>query len=616
MARAWNVEGVLRGFQVPAPLVLALAVMLPACRSLDMQGEGWDPSEGASGGADGEASDDGEGDELPGPSVERPPNRPPVAVLEASVRGGIAPLTIELDATSSWDPDGTIEEHAWQPGDGTSASGPRVEHTFTEPGCHFVMLTVTDDEGATAAATETIVTTLPDAGEPQVELSERPAASALLPRDLETDLGTARIVGTVLDPGWATWIRAEVVADEEVLSTTAVPLCGTPPYEVALDVPIPAGLRSHDVHVSLVTEDRAHRLVTVPDLVAGDVYIVQGQSNAASNTQAGDQGLANAENQGPFIRSFGRNVTSGAETAADASWAMANGSTGYGPGGVGQWPLRMAARLSQEHQVPIAVFNGALGGAAIGFFPRDDADPTNLDTNYGRLLWRLRAAGVAEHVRAILWYQGESDAGNWMGHAAGFSGLCEDWRVDYPGVERIYVTQIRAGCLGDLIGIQEYQRTLPDADDELGVMSTTALDGHDGCHYDYDNGYRILGDRYAALLGRDLYGAEPELDVQPPNPASAVLVDDGTTLVVRMRNPESSLSFEPGAEHDFALEGAPGVAIVGGSASGHELRLQLSDDGSAATGLTYYGQTGDGEWVTNERGIGLLTFWSLPIAPE
>ena len=50
-------------------------------------------------------------------------------------------------------------------------------------------------------------------------------------------------------------------------------------------------------------------LATVPDLVAGDHYIVQGQSNAASNTQSGDP---NAEHQGPFVRSFGRNVTSGA----------------------------------------------------------------------------------------------------------------------------------------------------------------------------------------------------------------------------------------------------------------------------------------------------------------
>ena len=39
-----------------------------------------------------------------------------------------------------------------------------------------------------------------------------------------------------------------------------------------------------------------------------------------------------------------------------------------------------------------------------------------------------------------------------------------------------------------------------------------------------------LIDRYAALLGRDLYGAEPELDVQAPNPATATLGEGGTVL--------------------------------------------------------------------------------------
>lgn len=608
-------DTVTRGSATLGRLVLACTVMLPACRSLDVEHDDpWDPGDDASTEDDTAGASTGDQDaEWPS---ERFPNEAPVAVLGATARGGFAPLVVELDASGSFDPDGVIDEHAWDLGDGTVTGGERIEHAFDAPGCRSVVLTVTDDEGATAQATETIVTTDAEAGEPQVELSAWPAASALLPRDLETNQGTARFAGTVTDAGWAAFVQAEVVVDRAVVSTTTLPLCGAPPYEIELEVPIPASLQSHDVRVSLVAADRSLPLVTVPDLVAGDVFIVQGQSNAASNTQDGDQGVANAENQTPFVRSFGRNVTSGSETAADTSWAVANGSTGYGPGGVGQWPLRMAARLVEEHQVPIAVFNGALGGAAIGFFPRDDEDPTNLGTNYGRLLWRLRTAGVAEHVRAILWYQGESDAGNWMGHAEGFSGLYEDWLADYPGVERTYVTQIRAGCLGDLIAIQELQRTLPDANEAISVMSTTALDGHDGCHYDYETGYRILGDRYADLLGRDLYGAQPELDVQPPNPATAILTDGGSTLVVRMRNEGSVLSFEPGAEDDFALEGAPGVAIVGGSASGHEVRLELSGDGSAATGLTYYGQTGDGEWITNENGIGLLTFWSLPITTE
>ena len=73
------------------------------------------------------------------------------------------------------------------------------------------------------------------------------------------------------------------------------------------------------------------------------------------------------------------------------------------------------------------------------------------------------------------------------------------------------------------------------------------------------------------------------------------------------------MTFEPGAELDFRLEGS-GVEFVGGSARGHELRLTLDGDGREASGVTYLGREGAGDWVINENGIGLLEFWNLPLA--
>ena len=131
------------------------------------------------------------------------------------------------------------------------------------------------------------------------------------------------------------------------------------------------------------------------------------------------------------------------------------------------------------------------------------------------------------------------------------------------------------------------------------------------------SGYRQLGERYATLLGRDLYGVVPTADVAPPDPASARLEQGGTQVVITMRNEDSVLSFAEGSQADFWLEGAA-VTVTGGAADGHEIVLTLSGDATGATGVTgvtYLGHIGAGPWVLNESGVDLLGFGSLPITP-
>ena len=42
---------------------------------------------------------------------------------------------------------------------------------------------------------------------------------------------------------------------------------------------------------------------------------------------------------------------------------------------------------------------------------RNAADPEDAATIYGRLLWRVRHAGLSHGIKAILWHQGENDQG-------------------------------------------------------------------------------------------------------------------------------------------------------------------------------------------------------------
>ena len=86
-------------------------------------------------------------------------NRPPLASITADVLTGESPLVVTLSGLESHDPDGTIVSYAWDFGDGESAAGVTVAHTYVVTGemqVFTVRLTVTDDDEAQATAEQTI----------------------------------------------------------------------------------------------------------------------------------------------------------------------------------------------------------------------------------------------------------------------------------------------------------------------------------------------------------------------------------------------------------------------------------------------------------------------------
>ncbi|HEU5223296.1 MAG TPA: PKD domain-containing protein [Candidatus Lumbricidophila sp.] len=65
-------------------------------------------------------------------------------------------LTATVDGTGSSDPDGSINSHAWNYGDGTTGSGATASHTYAAAGTYTITLTVTDNRGGTATTTRQI----------------------------------------------------------------------------------------------------------------------------------------------------------------------------------------------------------------------------------------------------------------------------------------------------------------------------------------------------------------------------------------------------------------------------------------------------------------------------
>lgn len=85
-------------------------------------------------------------------------NRAPTANAGPD-RTATAGQAVSLSGAGSSDPDGAIVAWTWTFGDGGTASGANVEHTYAAPGTYTATLTVRDDLGATASDTATVTVT-------------------------------------------------------------------------------------------------------------------------------------------------------------------------------------------------------------------------------------------------------------------------------------------------------------------------------------------------------------------------------------------------------------------------------------------------------------------------
>jgi PKD repeat protein len=81
------------------------------------------------------------------------PNVPPTAAFTTSCDY----LDCDFDATTSTDSDGTIDEYAWDFGDGQTGTGSTPNHVYANPGTYTISLVVTDDDDATDDASSSQV---------------------------------------------------------------------------------------------------------------------------------------------------------------------------------------------------------------------------------------------------------------------------------------------------------------------------------------------------------------------------------------------------------------------------------------------------------------------------
>ena len=227
----------------------------------------------------------------------------------------------------------------------------------------------------------------------------------------------------------------------------------SPDKSYAFSAKLKPGLIKYRIEFGSKTGDRATVLYTASDLVCGDAYIIQGQSNALATDTHEESPPYTSE----WIRSYGRPAgqPKGARPNlwCNPVWKARQGEKAE----LGYWGMELAKRLVESQKIPIFIINGAVGGTRIDQHQRSQSDPTDLNTIYGRTLWRAQQARLTHGIRGILWHQGENDQGadgptggyGWEAYQQLFVELSAAWKEDFPNLQHYYMLPDLAQSLFD-----------------------------------------------------------------------------------------------------------------------------------------------------------------------
>jgi hypothetical protein len=341
-----------------------------------------------------------------------------------------------------------------------------------------------------------------------------------------------------------------------------------------------------------------------------DVYLIQGQSNAFA---VGGKTLPLNER----VKSFG-NVSRNSKTVRKSlRWYTAQSNNPPSSlGFIGKWGMHVSSNIANSLDMSLVVLNGAVGGTPIAQHLKDDANPENLNTIYGRFLYRAKKANIANDARVMFWYQGENDGARHTSIATyknRFKTLYASWKNDYRSLEKIYMFQVRSGC-GNPVLIMEAQRQLANEYDDIIMMSTTGTNTqtlNDNCHYT-DNGYKELANRMERLVKEDLYHIV-QVEAYPPEIESIKFINNKKSVILKLKKAQN-LHLVGNPKKDFIVENTnikvSSISILNKT----EIRLNFSKTLSNNAKLTYFGHRGsENSWIQNSNKLGLITFYSMPI---
>ncbi len=488
--------------------------------------------------------------------------------------------------------------------------------------------------GADFAAKTSILVTEPKK-DPWVERTpgkdEKPEDNQFYARDDKNE-GTLFYNGTLEQDAESVFLK--VYANDKIYKTESRKLAADKAY--AFTVKLKPGLIKYKVEFGVKVGPAETVLKTVNNLICGDAYIIDGQSNAEATGPNNGPALDAPTPHNDWIRSYGNQLTG----SIKGGWGNAIrtriwGKPDYGFCQIGAWGMVLAEDMVSKYHIPICIINGAYGGTRIDQHQpnpanRRDTSGDNPYANpykiYGCLLTRIEAARLTHGIRGVLWHQGENNQGSasptgdydWKSYQQYFVDMSAAWKQDYPNIQHYYIYQIWPNSCsmggthaGDML--LEVQRTLPSLFSNMRIMSTLGIKPPGTVHYPVE-GYAVMARLMSPLVEQDNYGLVPKQAITAPNLRRAYFTGAAKN--------EIALDFgQPMAWKDeckawIYLDGAADK-VSSGAVSGNVITLQLKAPTEAETVAYLSGRTWRNEQdnlICGANGIAALTFCSVPLA--
>ena len=468
---------------------------------------------------------------------------------------------------------------------------------------------VLDNGGTLVSSSKTITVEQPasDAWEQRTPGStEKPVSGQFYARD---DSGYGKIYYNGSQSGTPDTVFLKVyttdIGSDVLYSTLRQSLVGG---KYAFTAPITPGKVTYKV-VYGTTTGGTDTIVdnTITNLICGDAYIIEGQSNA----EATAPGTDTTGYSSPWIRTY------------NGGWGNA---VRQGTNWIGYWGMDLAIQLLTDYNMPICIINGAVGGTRIDQHqpnPADHSQAGSLYSIYATLYNRVVAAKLTHGVRAVLWHQGEQDQGSggpdgdydYKFYQQYFVDMTAAWKQDYPNLQKYYVFQIWPAACGDVSRndlLREAQRTLPNLFSNLRMMTTVGIVPGSSCHYE-PAGYQRFSDLMSPMVEQDFYGYMPGTVITAPNLNKAYFTTTARNEITLEF--DQNMAWNTGVPNLIFLDGAAGK-VASGSVSGKLIKLTLSAASTAST-ITYLQGTtawAQGNLLYGTNGIAALTFAEVPIA--
>lgn len=492
----------------------------------------------------------------------------------------------------------------------------------------------------------------------KVTFSDLPANFQLYPRNVQ-DEAIVKIAGTVTDPNIdqmcvTVYSRTEG-GSNQLFEAQQCQSIGTGQSNFDFDITILAALQEYRFEIVAWNNGNFVCSEARDWVVAGDVFVLAGQSNA---TSGGCTQNCSQYDKPYFGRSFGHftqalsNFTPPYNPAGEA-WGRADCQWG-GDNWAGYIGMELMNRIQDNQGIPVCLINGAVAGQTIlNLLPsQTPSNPANLNlsNNYDIFYHKCVQAGITNAVKGILWYQGESDMSRYNDYPGDFTSLYQAWEADFPSLERVYVYQLHpygTHNATDADRFRDMQRTFPYLFPKVRLMATCGIgeDDHtcitwngtfDAGHYDFSGDVALANLMYP-LIERDFYcGASlVDTDITSPN---IQWIERGSVFFSRSNGWETTYTLH--FDQDISIQESMVVwgttrylrdAFFDGSrlhinvydfiVSGNKLYLKV-DLGSpfAPSKITYLPRgvydtdemPYEGPWIWNAaQTVGALSFWEV-----